>query len=60
MIARERSSIDCIKLMIGAFAATCIGAALPAFCLVFGEMIDGVAGTGSSDGDEGEFNALQK
>jgi len=52
MIARERSTSDKVKFMIGATMASLLGAALPAFCLVFGEMIDGVASTGASDGDE--------
>ena len=60
MIKRERSTNDFIKLVIGLITATLMGAALPGFCLVFGNMIDGVATTGSSDGDEDEFNALQK
>lgn len=38
--------------------ASLLGAALPAFCLIFGEMIDGVADTGSSDGDDEQFNSL--
>lgn len=58
MIARERSTSDLVKFSIGAVMASLLGAALPAFCLVFGEMIDGVANTGSSDGDEEQFNSL--
>ena len=52
MIARERSTSDKVKFMLGATMASLLGAALPAFCLVFGEMIDGVASTGASDGEE--------
>ena len=58
MVSRERSGTDLAKFCVGAFAASALGAALPAFCLVFGEMIDGVADTGSSNGDEEQFNAL--
>jgi len=54
------SGLDKVRFAIGAFCATSIGAALPSFCLVFGEMIDGVADTGSSNGSDGEFNSLQK
>lgn len=61
MVTRERSTSDLIMFSIGIFAATVVGAALPAFCLIFGEMIDGVAGTGADNGaEDGEFNALQK
>mgnify|MGYP001059469094 CR=1 FL=1 len=60
MATREMSGLDKVRFAIGAFCATCIGAALPSFCLVFGEMIDGVADTGSSNGSDGEFNSLQK
>lgn len=52
MVSRERSGSDTIKFCIGAFAASSLGAALPAFCLVFGEMIDGVADTGNANGGE--------
>ena len=58
MVARERSTSDLVKFIIGATMASSLGAALPAFCLVFGEMIDGVADTGSSDGDDEQFNNL--
>jgi len=60
MCKRERSTSDAIKFYIGNSAAILVGSALPGFCLVFGNMIDGVAGTGTSDGDADEFNALQK
>lgn len=36
-----------------------MGAALPGFCLVFGEMIDGVADTGSSSGEDEMFDNLK-
>ena len=58
MVARERSTSDLVKFIIGATMASSLGAAHPAFCLVFGEMIDGVADTGSSDGDDEQFNNL--
>jgi hypothetical protein len=58
MVARERSTSDQVKFLIGATMASLLGAALPAFCLIFGEMIDGVADTGSSDGDDEQFNSL--
>jgi hypothetical protein len=52
------STGDAIKFFIGCFSSFLLGAALPGFCLVFGQMIDGVADTGTSDGDEEEFNSL--
>jgi hypothetical protein len=60
MVARERSTTDLIKFILGLIAATGIGASLPAFCLIFGEMIDGVAGVEADDDSGDGFNALQK
>ena len=42
MISRHADCRDYILLIIGSTAATAFGAALPAFCLLFGNMIDGL------------------
>ena len=60
MVRREMSSCDAAKLFIGCFTSLVVGAALPGFSLVFGNMIDEVADTSSADGGEDEFNSLQK
>lgn len=60
IVRRHMSTADTLKFATGCFTSAMLGAALPAFCLVFGEMIDGVADTSSSNGNDSEFNALQK
>lgn len=42
MISRHADCRDYTLLIIGTTAATAFGAALPAFCLLFGNMIDGL------------------
>ncbi len=42
MISRHADYRDYILLTIGSTAAITFGAALPAFCLLFGNMIDGL------------------
>jgi len=56
MVKREATTGDYIKLAFGSFSGILVGAALPAFSLVFGNMIDDVAVTEDDD----SFNSLQK
>jgi hypothetical protein len=42
MISRHADCRDYTLLILGTIAATAFGAALPAFCLLFGNMIDGL------------------
>jgi hypothetical protein len=49
MISRHADCRDYTLLIIGSIAATAFGAALPAFCLLFGNMIDGL-GQGAATG----------
>ena len=49
MISRHADCRDYILLIIGSTAAITFGAALPAGCLLFGNMIDGL-GEGASSG----------
>ena len=60
MVKREMSTVDYIQFVVGAIASLGVGAALPAFCMYFGKMIDGVADTGAANGDDEQFNSLQK
>jgi hypothetical protein len=43
MVGRESSVADKIKFCVGNFAAIVVGAALPGFMVIFGEMVDGIA-----------------
>jgi hypothetical protein len=49
MISRHADLRDYILLSIGITASVAFGAALPAFCLLFGNMIDGL-GQGAAPG----------
>jgi len=49
MISRHADCRDYILFILGFTAATAFGAALPAFCLIFGNMIDEL-GEGASTG----------
>jgi hypothetical protein len=42
---------DKVKLIAGLSGSALFGAALPAFCLLFGNMIDGVGNTGADTAD---------
>jgi len=56
MVKREAKTMDFVNLGIGSFCGILVGAALPGFSLVFGNMIDDVAVTTDDD----SFNSLQK
>lgn len=56
MVGRNAETSDYLRLTAGMFMSVLLGAALPGFCLIFGEMIDGVAETSDDD----SFNALQE
>ena len=60
MVTREMSTSDGIIFALGCTTAATVGASLPGFSLVFGEMIDDVASTGANNGDEDSFSQLQK
>lgn len=60
MITRFMDGKDQIKLIGGLFGSALFGAALPAFCLLFGNMIDGVGQTGADTSSESSgFDQLQ-
>jgi len=57
MCNRYMDCADRTKFYLGLFAALLFGGSMPAFCLLFGDMIDSV---GSSDGSDGDsFSSLQ-
>ena len=57
MCNRYMDCADRTKFYLGLFAALLFGGSMPAFCLLFGDMIDSV---GSSDGsDSDSFKSLQ-
>ena len=56
MVGRNAETSDYLGLFAGMFMSMLLGAALPGFCLIFGNMIDGVAETS----DDNSFNALQE
>jgi hypothetical protein len=61
MIGRFMDGSDKLKMILGMIGSFMFGAALPAFCLLFGGMIDGVGGTGSDSAtDTSGYDALQK
>lgn len=53
MVSRYASTSDLTLFYIGTTCSIGFGAALPAFCLLFGEMIDGVAASNDTSGFEG-------
>ena len=54
---RYMDCADRTKFYLGLFASLFFGGSMPAFCLLFGDMIDSV---GSSDGSDGDsFSSLQ-
>lgn len=51
---------DKVKLIAGLSGSALFGAALPAFCLLFGNMIDGVGNTGADTADSSSgYDMLQ-
>ena len=61
MVSRYMDFEDKIYLGLGLFGAFFLGAAMPAFCLLFGDMVDGIGGSTASDGsqDVSQFQSLE-
>ena len=55
MCNRYMSGADRVKFYSGLLASLLFGGSLPAFCLLFGDMIDGVGQTGA---DSSGFDSL--
>lgn len=55
MVYRYMDGSDQIKFYAGFFASVLFGGSLPAFCLLFGDMIDGVGNTAA---DTDQFDIL--
>jgi ABC-type multidrug transport system fused ATPase/permease subunit len=58
-MTRYSNNCDFIYLAFASFCSICFGAGMPGMCVLFGDMVDGIADTSSGDYDMYKESALQ-